>query len=392
MDSPSYTVGFVDTAHAVDPALWAATFQAPIEGLFWYRALEASGLSDQFTFFYAVISREGRAVGLAPCFLHNVPITLVAPPAVAAVLMVLSKVFPRVGYQRTLFVGSPCSDEGTLGSLPGEDQAALVAALTAAVEARARAHGAPMLVFKDFPRQALPALRAARGFVPTVSYPGTTVRLPGSSKEAYLRALSHNQRHNLLKKLKRSRALLPLETTVVASPSDPQLDEIFGLFMQTYERGKTKFERLGLPFFQAMRQEEPAHFILLRDPKDGALVAFMLVFCVGERVINKFIGLDYSRDSKAYLYFRLFDAAVDFACARGATELQSGQTGYRAKSDLGHELVPLYNVFRHRNPAVHALFTLIGTRVSWRSLDSDLAVFLKAHPDYESPFGRERPD
>jgi predicted N-acyltransferase len=176
-----------------------------------------------------------------------------------------------------------------------------------------------------------------------------------------------------------------LETSVVTSPSDSQLDEIFGLFMQTYDRGKTKFERLGMPFFRAMRREDPAHFILLRDPSDGALVAFMLVFCLGKRVINKFIGLDYRRDSKAYLYFRLFEAAIDFACERGATEIQSGQTGYRAKTDLGHDLVPLYNVFKHRNFAVHGLFQAIGTRVSWRSLDSDLAVFLNAHPDHPSP-------
>jgi hypothetical protein len=151
----TYSVHFVDTVAAVDPALWAATFQAPIEGLFWYRALEASELSDQFTFSYAVISRQGGAVGLAPCFLHNLPIALVAPPAVAAILMVLSKVFPRVGYQRTLFIGSPCSDEGTIGALPGEDPAAMVAALAAALETRARSHGAPMLVFKPgFPRLA----------------------------------------------------------------------------------------------------------------------------------------------------------------------------------------------------------------------------------------------
>ena len=390
MDPRGYSVTFESSAQAIDRALWDATFPHPLEGHFWYRALEASELSDQFAFSYAVVSRDGRQVAIAPCFVHNVPITLVAPPTVAAVLMGLSKFMPSVGYQRTLFVGSPCSDEGTIGVLPGEDEACIIGVLAAAMEARSRVVGARMIVFKDIPGQALPHFRAAPGFVPTVSYPGTSVRLTGSSKETYLRSLSHNQRHNLLKKLKRSSALLPLETTVITQPSDAQLTEILGLFMQTYERGKTKFERLSMPFFKAISLEQPSSFILLRDARDGSLVAFMLVFCLGHRVINKFIGLDYARDSKAYLYFRLFDAAVDFACSRGATELQSGQTGYRAKFDLGHDLVPLFNVFKHRNRAVHALFKAIGTRVCWKSLDSDLAAFLKAHPDYASPLASER--
>ena len=164
-------------------------------------------------------------------------------------------------------------------------------------------------------------------------------------------------------------------------PSARELAEIFGLFIQTYDRGKTKFERLDLRFFERISEQAPAQFILQRDQGNGALVAFMLVFRLGDRIINKFIGLDYHRGTKAYLYFRLFDAAVDFAYSCGAKEIQSGQTGYRAKLDLGHRLVPLFNVFHHENRLVNALFRAIGRRVSWQSLDGDLATYLQAHPD-----------
>ena len=148
--------------------------------------------------------------------------------------------------------------------------------------------------------------------------------------------------------------------------------------MQTYVRGRTKFERLGLRFFEQIREQEPASFILQRDQASGELVTFMLVFCIGDRAVNKFIGLNYPRGGNTFLYFRLFDAALDFAYARGAKELQSGQTGYRAKLDLGHRLVPLYNVFHHEQPLVHAVFRTIGRRVTWRSLDPDLATYLGA--------------
>ena len=389
IDGQAVQIEFADRVADIDEAVWRACFPNPLEGLFWYRTLEMSGLEDQFTFSYAVIRKAGKQVGIAPCFLHDVPITLVAPRPVALVLTLLSKVFPRVGYQRTFFIGSPCSDEGTIGLIPGVSLKDMATELGAAVRAKARQLKAPMIVFKDFPAADRPALAGLRGYAPTVSYPGTVVALPAPDKEAHYRSLAHTQRHNLLKKLRRSRELLLLETSIVQRPSDSELAEIFALFMQTFERGKTKFERLDRRFFEHIREQAPARFILQRDPTDGALVAFMLVFHLGDRVINKFIGLDYRRGTKAYLYFRLFDAALDFAYASGARELQSGQTGYRAKLDLGHRLVPLFNIFRHGNPFVHALFRMIGGRVTWRSLDGDLAEFLRAHPESDRPCAGE---
>ncbi len=366
-------VEFVRRVEDIDDALWHASFPAPLEGRFWYHTLETSDLEDQFTFHYALISLGGRAVGIAPCFLHDVPITLVAPAPVALVLRGLSKFFPRVGYQRTFFIGSPCSDEGTVGLVPGIRPAEIIAPLRAAILAKARELGAPMIVFKDFPEPDHPLL-AAGGFVSTVSYPGTVVALPPPDKDAYFRARSQNQRHNFRKKLRRSHEAIALTTAVVAHPSDAELKEIFALFLQTYERGKTEFERLGLSFFAQIREHEPARFILQRDAATGELVTFMLVFHLGDRVVNKFIGLDYRRGGNTFLYFRLFDAALDYAYAVGAKELQSGQTGYRAKVDLGHRPMPLFNLFRHQNPLVHAIFSAIGRRVTWRSLDPELAA------------------
>ena len=376
-------IEFESRVEDIDETLWRDCFPPPLEGHFWYETLETCGVEDQFTFCYARITAGGRPVGIAPCFLHDVPISLVAPAPVAFVLRRLARIFPRVGYQRTFFVGSPCADEGTVGLVRGVTLAEVADELRAAVCARARAQGAHLVVFKDFVEGAAAVLSGVAGgreFVPTVSYPGTILTLPGKNKEDYHRALSHNQRHNQLKKLRRSRAALPLVTSVVARPPEAELAEIFGLFRQTYERGKTKFERLGPRFFELIREPGASRFILLRDPADGRLVAFMLVFVLGDRVINKFIGLDYRRDGPVFLYFRLFDALLDFAYACGAREVQSGQTGYRAKFDLGHRPVPLFNVFHHDQFAVHLLFRMIGRRIAWGSLDGDLANRRHAHP------------
>ena len=89
----------------------------------------------------------------------------------------------------------------------------------------------------------------------------------------------------------------------------------------------------------------------------------------GRRAINKFIGIDYSLGSKTYLYFRLWEAFLRWAMQMGADEVQSGQTSYRAKLDLGHDFVPLSNFFRYRNPLMHAIAALVAKRISWGTLD-----------------------
>ena len=379
----SIHVEFFPGCRDIDEGLWDRCFPAPLEGLFWYRTLEACGLEGQFTFRYGLIRSEGNAVGIAPCFIHDVPIALVAPRPVAFILGLLSKQIPRAGLQRTFFVGSPCSDEGTIGLLPGTRLGDVAGGLAVALRMEARRLKAPMIVFKDFSpsgRAALDPLCVGGGFFPMVSYPGTLLAVPASGKEGYLRALAHTQRHNLLKKLRRSREVLALETSVVERPSPGELVEIHGLFAQTFAKGRTKFERLDVRFFECVCGQPPARFILQRDSSTGELVAFMLVFRIGDRLINKFIGIDYRRAGGTFPYFRLFEAAIDLACASGATELQSGQTGYRAKLDLGHRLVPLFNLVRHENPLVHAIYRAIGGRVTWKTLDGDLAIYLKAHP------------
>ena len=65
-------------------------------------------------------------------------------------------------------------------------------------------------------------------------------------------------------------------------------------------------------------------------------------------------------------------------CRRVAEEIQSGQTGYRAKLDVGHELVPLNNFFRYRNPLIQIIASFLAKRISWSSLDDDLGRAMRS--------------
>ena len=377
-----YTVCCVPRASAVPDNLWATCFGAALEGRWWYEALEHSAL-DQFEFAYAVVYDGERPVGLAPLFVMDVPLAPIVPPVWMPLFNLLGHCGRVFRAQRTLFIGSPCSDEGTVGLLAGVDRPAALCSLQAALVAQARQLKAPMLVWKDFPASyeaELAALARASGMFRLESFPGTVAELPGPRHEDYYAALRARHRNKIKRKLQRGASALPVDVAIVTHPEGNMLDEIFALFWQTYEKSTTRFERLNRRFFESIAQCPQSHFVLLRARTDGKMVAFMLCFLLDGKAINKFIGIDYRQTPEAFLYFRLWDAAVVWACSAGARVLQSGQTGYSAKLLLEHRLEPLTNWCVHRNQLVHRVYRHVAASVSWATLDPDLALHLAAHP------------
>ena len=107
------------------------------------------------------------------------------------------------------------------------------------------------------------------------------------------------------------------------------------------------------------------------------MVAFRLSLDMGERLINLFIGMDYSRPKEWMLFFRLWEAALDVALSRGLTAIVSGRSSYEVKIETGHKLVPLNNYCRHRNILLHTIYRIVAQRIDWPSLDEALVRFPK---------------
>jgi Acetyltransferase (GNAT) domain len=379
-----YDVAFVNSTAEIPDELWTAGFPAPLEGRWWYEVLEQSALESQFTSLYARISRNGVPVGVAPCFVMDVPLERVTPEKLLKPLRAMAQILPSILYQRTLFVGSPSSNESTIGLLPGVDRREVLLALQIEFERKARELGVELIVWKDMPASVWPDLdwlMTRRRLFRTVGLPGTLVRFSSHRKDDYFKQLKGSRRYILKKKLKLSASQVDLAVEVFQHPTREVLDEIYGLFWQTYSRAKTRFEELNQTWFARVAELPTTHFIVLREKHTGAMIAFMLCFDCGSRLINKYVGFDYSRPKSWTLYFRLWDATVEWALAQGYTSIQSGTTAYRAKIEMGHDLVPLVNYLRHRNMLLHAIYGRIVRNLDWAKLDDDLAVFLRAHPE-----------
>jgi len=275
----SLTVEFVSSEANIPVQLWESCFLPPLEGRWFYQALENSGLEEQLTFRYALLRDGASPVGIAPLFQMDVPIEIVVPEAILPLFKVPGKLFPSLLHQRTLMVGSPCTDEGVVGLLSGVDRRSALLCLQQALEAEARRLRVSMLVWKDFPDSYatdLTWLAKQSRLFRMVSYPGTFVDLPSSVKADYFAALKMKRRHNLKKKLRLSAERVAVCVEDVQHPDESVMDEIFGLFWQTYERSTTKFERLNRRFFEHVAEQPLAHFIVLREASSGDMIAFML--------------------------------------------------------------------------------------------------------------------
>lgn len=378
-----YKVDWHRSVDDISDQLWQECFAAPYEGKWWYAALERAGLDDQFQFMYGLVKQNDKPVAIAPAFLMDVPIALVLPPALLPVFNVLGKLFPSLLYQRTFFIGSPCSDEGRVGLVEGADAGGVFASINESMRIQANQLGATMRVWKDFAsdhESVFVDLMRAQGMFHLVSFPGTSLVLEGATKEDYISSIKSSRRNKLKKKLKQAHEA-PVRVEIIRQPNDAQLEEIFSLFWQTYEKGDTKFERLNRSVFESLSRYENAHYVVLRKNDSHEMLAFMLCFELGDHVINKFIGIDYSQPKEWFLYFKLWDAAVEWSYGVGAKSIQSGQTGYAPKIELGNDMVVLSNYCQHKNPMVNFIYKMVAKTINWDTLDSDLAAYVKAYPE-----------
>jgi Acetyltransferase (GNAT) domain len=377
------SVRWVSSAEQISSDFWSLCFPPPLEGRRWYSILDRSALDSQFTFAYGVLEKCDEPIDIAPVFLTDLQMDRLPPPFIPRGLITLGKCMSRWRYLRILFIGSPCSEHGTIGLVPGYRLNDIGPALHDALRLRASEVGARVIVYKDFPEtdsEGLDSLCARRGLSKMTGYPGTRLRLNGGGFDNHLLTLKSSRRYKLRKKLGRSRDEVKLRAEIVQLPDPALLDEIFGLYWQTYQKGRIKFERLTPYFFQLMAKEDMCHFVLLRNCATAKLVGFMLLLRIGSRIINKFVGLDYSIGNNAFVYFRLYEHAIDWASRIGASEFSSGRISYSAKLELGHILIPLNNYFEHLNPLLHRLLARVVRRISWARLDQDLKAYVTAHP------------
>ena len=107
------------------------------------------------------------------------------------------------------------------------------------------------------------------------------------------------------------------------------------------------------------------------------LVAFNLVLHDKQRLIDKFLGMDYALAHDYNLYFFTWMENVRYCIEHGLPLYQSGQGLHREKLRLGSRLTANWLWYRHRNRLLDAIFAAVERVARLDRHDPELAALLK---------------
>ncbi len=361
----------LDNIEKIGKETWDAVFGNIPESHSFYKALENSQLSE-FKFYYLIGYQEDKVVFIAPLFTADFNLDIAVEGWLAKVIGSIRKALPRFMILKTLFCGSPFAEHGVLGIKPGfKDNSGILPVLLEGIKnCGIRVH-ASLVIFKDYLKQDTLLLDALiqKGYSRVESFPTVASDLNFTSFEGYLESLSSPDRKYLKRKLKQAYSRGKVEVKVVKDVVS-EIDQIYELYENTYQKGATKFEHLTKNFFLQISQDLSSRFFLYYV--DGRLAAFNLCFIHDDLFIDKFIGFDYEISKQFNLYFVSQAYNMEWCLSHSLRYYYSGQTNYGPKIRLGGKLIPLYAYLKHKNLLLNLLIKLLIPLLKPDNFDSSI--------------------
>ena len=329
---------------------WNRLFPGELEDWSYYRATERAQLAG-FAWLYFGVRVDSELRAAVPAFITDYRLDTTLDGRLRSVVAVLARAAPGLLRPRMLALGSPVGETCHAGYAPRSAQADRLRMLTLILdgcEAHAAKHGVRLLAVKDA-GDAQSALwewaLTARGMRRQPGLATATLALPYTTLDDYLATLSYATRKNMRRKL-RSRAALRIEWR---HGLDGIRDAVARLYRNTLERAAMQLEELTPEFFESVLVELGERASCVCYWLDDTLVAFNLVLHDGERMIDKYIGMDYRHARNLNLYYVSWMENVRFAIEHRIPTYQSGQGLPQEKLRMGSTLTPNWLWYRHRN-------------------------------------------
>lgn len=157
------------------------------------------------------------------------------------------------------------------------------------------------------------------------------------SMEDYFKRFSHSRRKNYRRKLRTKEKLSMQEI----SSGDPQffdeavLNHYYELYLKVFEQSEIHFDKLSFDFFKALlQQNEPTCKIITYSHQDQ-LIGYNICYFIQNRLVDKYIGLDYPKAKELNLYFVSWFYNLELAKRLNADVYIAGWTDPEIKAQLG---------------------------------------------------------
>ncbi|MBU6199895.1 MAG: GNAT family N-acetyltransferase [Xanthomonadaceae bacterium] len=372
----------VDIAHSIEAfgrEEWNRLFAEELEDWSYYRAVENSGLPEFSWLYFGARDDDGMLRAAVPAFVTDYRLDTTLSGALKRFADWLTRYFPRLLRQKMLSLGSPVSEICHLGFAPDasmDEQQRLLGAILGRAETYAQENRVRMIAVKDASaaQDALWATTAkAHGLRRQPGLPTAYLDVPFASIDEYLATLSKATRKDIRRKLK-STAGLRVEWR---SNLDDILPDVMRLYLSTYANAEFNFEELTPDYFRGVPRELGDRAGYASYWLGDKLVAFNLVLHDGGRLLDKFLGMDYTVAREYNLYFYTWIENVRRCIDLELGTYQSGQGLHSLKRRLGSRLSANWLWYRHRIRIVDAIFAIIERVARLDRADPELAALLK---------------
>lgn len=336
---------------------WEKIYPKTPEGYNLYKSMDESNFS-QFSFYYILVYDKRELVGATPMFYMDFPLETTVQGRLKSVILFFRKFFPGIFKLKVLICGYPMG-QCRIG-IKG-DAALIIKAILKRVSSIAKKKKVSVIAFKDLDQsyEHISKTLTDAGFYKFYSLPNTELHIDFDSFDKYLSSLSRVSRDGLKRKFKKADSMAKIEFETSGKLNESELDDVYGLYLQTTAKAETQFETVPKEFFANVSKNmgHQAKYYLWRINKK--IVAFALCFINSERFIDFYLGFDYAISYEYNLYYVRVRDLIKWCIENKIPVYEMGYTGYEPKRRMGFAMVPLFAYAKHRNPVINILFKVM---------------------------------
>ena len=354
----------------IPPEAWNKVYPDILESYNFFRTLDESGL-DQFSFYYILVYEGRNVVGATNCFLMNYSLDT----SISGPLRRLSNAIKRLKsdiFSLKVFICGMPLGLGRIGFTGDKDK--IMHVLLRRMEQIANKEKCAIVAFKDFGHSYAGMLDPLQkeGFVKLDSLPTTEMRVWFRDFEEYLNTLSGASRYDLRRKFKRVDGHVKFDMRLTGALNEHELREVYKLYLDIVDRHDMGFELLPMAFFKNLSKNMPKETKYFLWHIDGKLAAFLLCLVSEDRLIDYYVGMDYSIAHKYHLYFIKFRDVMNWCIKHKIETYEMGITGYEPKRRLGFEFIPLNIYAKLRNRWMRPVFKAACRLLKFENFDPAL--------------------
>jgi predicted N-acyltransferase len=356
---------------AIAPEAWNHLLPHELEDHAYLRAIEGAGLAG-FRYLYFAVRDGDRLLAAVPAFITDYRVDTTVQGNLRRVTESLANVFPRLLRIPMLSLGSPVTERCRVGFAPHstpEQHAAWLGAILAHMETVAAQEKFGMLAVKDAPldESAWQRVCPRHGLRALAGLPGATLDIPWRNLDGYFESLGASTRKDLRRKW-RTGAALKIEWR---TGLDGIAGDVQRLYRETLSQAELSFEELTPAYFANVLRDMPGRAFCVTYSEGERLVAFNLVLRGSERLLDKFLGMDYAAMDRYNLYHVSWLENIRHCIEHGIGTYESGQGLHAEKRRLGSNLHANALWYCHRNRFIDGVFARFEKLASLDRFDAE---------------------